>query len=210
MINSRHKKLYEHYTKYFKQTPVFSLQLKKELMQDGKWPITTFVFRPTKVLPFWKLCTIGASDYLMPERDIGSGRHANRRNEYVMFLSPEIKVSRSSADWLRLNALLWHTAEYPRKANENLTVSDTIDMGLNERYCGTVLLLPEILHSPDFVKCYISTNKFISIFQVMPVTRGQITEKLKRGGEGTYWLMEQFYTHNEDYELISSEPLATL
>lgn len=98
MINSRHKKLYEHYTKYFKQTPVFSLQLKKELMQDGKGPITTFVFRPTKVLPFWKLCTIGASDYLMPERDIGSGRHANRRNEYVMFLSPEIKVSRSSAD----------------------------------------------------------------------------------------------------------------
>ena len=34
-------------------------------------PITTLVFRPTDELPFWKLCTIGASDYLMLERDIG-------------------------------------------------------------------------------------------------------------------------------------------
>ena len=50
-------------------------------------PITTFVFKPTEEMPFWKLCTIGASDYLMPERDIGWGRKANRRNEYVMFIS---------------------------------------------------------------------------------------------------------------------------
>ncbi len=25
-----------------------------------------------------------------------------------------------------------------------------------------------------------------------------------------YWLMEQFYTHDDDYKLISSKPFATL
>ena len=49
----------------------FCLRLKKNVLSDEMKPITTLVFEPSKDMPFWKLCTIGASDYLMPERDIG-------------------------------------------------------------------------------------------------------------------------------------------
>ena len=48
----------------------------------------------------------------MPERDIGWGRKANRRNEYRMLVSPEVEVSESTTGWLFLNSLLWSTAEY--------------------------------------------------------------------------------------------------
>lgn len=173
-------------------------------------PITTFVFKPTEEMPFWKLCTIGASDYLMPERDIGWGRKANRRNEYVMFISKKVEISESTTEWLSLNSLLWATAEYAFNEKDNLTVSDSIDMGIDGKYCGTVLLLPEILKTTKIVKCYISEHKYISIFQVMPITKEQLSQKLRKKANGVYWLMEEFYTHDDDYKLISSKPFTTL
>ena len=59
-------------------------------------------------------------------------------------------------------------------------------------------------------KCYVSEHKYINIFQVMPIMRELLTKKLKKGTNGIYWLMEQFYTHDDDYKLISSKPFATL
>ncbi len=208
--SKRHQKLYEHYLAHFKEEPVLSLRLRRNVLPTDMKPITTLVFKPTEEMPFWKLCTIGASDYLMPERDIGWGRKANRRNEYMTFLSPDIDVSEGSSDWLFLNSLLWSTAEYAFNEKDNLTVSDTIDMGLDGKYCGIALLLPEIFKSPNIVKCFIAKRKFISIFQVMPITKELLSEKLKKGTNGFYWLMEQFYTHDDDYKLISSKPFATL
>ena len=208
--NKKHQKLYDHYVENFKQEPFFCLRLKKNVLSDEMKPVTTLVFEPTEDMPFWKLCTIGASDYLMPERDIGWGRKANQRNEYMMLIGPEIEISQEKTEWLSLNSLLWATAEYSFNAKENITVSDTIDMQIKGKYCGTVLLLPEIFKSPNVVKCFISKNKYISIFQVMPISRELLSKKLRKGTNGIYWLMEYFYTHDNDYKLISSKPFATL
>lgn len=210
MKSARQQKLYDHYVGVFGEEPIFSLKLKKNVLPENMKPITTFVFRPTDEMPFWKLCTIGASDYLMPERDIGWGRKANRRNEYMMLIAPEVKVSEEETEWLFLNSLLWSTAEYAFAEQDTITVSDTIDMGLDGKYCGTVLLLPEVFKSPSIVKCYVSEHKYISIFQVMPITRELLSKKLRKKANGVYWLMEQFYTHDDDYRLIASKPFATL
>ena len=66
--NKKQQKLYDHYVETFKQKPVFCLRLKKNVLSNEMKPITTLVFEPSKDMPFWKICTIGASDYLMPER----------------------------------------------------------------------------------------------------------------------------------------------
>ncbi|MCI5788128.1 MAG: suppressor of fused domain protein, partial [Acholeplasmatales bacterium] len=84
-------------------------------------------------------------------------------------------ISESTTEWLSSNSLLWATAEYAFNEKDNLTVSDSIDMGIDGKYCGTVLLLPEILKTPKIVKCYISEHKYISIFQVMPITKEQLS-----------------------------------
>ena len=42
----------------------------------------------------------------------------------------------------------------------------------------------------------------------MPITRELLNKKLKKGTNGIYWLMEQFYAHDDDYHLIASKPLA--
>ncbi len=208
--NKKHQKLYDHYIEAFKQEPVFCLRLKKNVLPDEMKPITTLVFEPTKDMPFWKLCTIGASDSLMPERDMGMGRKANRRNEYMMLVDPEVEISQEKTEWLSLNSLLWATAEYAFNTKENITVSDTIDMQIKGKYCGTVLLLPEIFKSPSIVKCFISKHECISIFQVMPISRELLNKKLRKGTNGIYWLMEQFYMHDDDYHLIASKPLTKI
>lgn len=185
MESKRHQKLHEHYKTILKDEPVFSLKLKKNVLPTGMKPITTLAFKPfkpteeTEDMPFGKLCTIGASDYLMPERNIGWGRKANRRNEYMMLIYPEVEVDESKTEWLFLNSLLWSTAEYSFNEKEAITVSDTIDMGIKGKYCGTVLLLPEAFKTPKIVKCHYTKHKYISVFQVMPVTRKLLSKKLK-------------------------------
>lgn len=52
-------------------------------------------------------------------------------------------------------------------------------MGIKWKYCGTILLLPEAFKTPKIVKCYYSKHKYISVFQVMPVTRELLSKKLK-------------------------------
>ena len=210
MGSKRHQKLLEHYKAVLGEEPAFSLKLKKNVLPNDMKPITTLVFKPTDELPFWKLCTIGASDYLMPERDIGWGNKANPKNEYMMLISLEVEVDGSKAEWLFLNSLLWSTAEYAFNKKEAITVSDTIDMGIKGKYCGTILLLPEAFKTPKIVKCYYSKHKYISVFQVMPITRKLLSEKLRKWTNGIYWLMEYFYTHDDDYKLIASKPYATL
>lgn len=44
----------------------------------------------------------------------------------------------------------------------------------------------------------------------MPVTDEMMKEKLRRGQEGIYWLMEQFYTHDDEYKIISTNALVNL
>lgn len=128
----------------------------------------------------------------------------------MMFVAPNVDISQSSTEWLQLNALLWLTAEYAYKSKENITVSDTLEISAQGKYCGTLLLLPEVLESAEATKCYISAKKFISVFQVMPLTRELMEEKSARGQEGVNWLMEQFYTHDDDYKLITSNPLVAI
>ena len=41
----------------------------------------------------------------------------------------------------------------------------------------------------------------------MPITRELLTKKLRKKANGIYWLMEQFYTHDDDYHLTAFKPL---
>ncbi len=105
----------------------------------------------------------------MPKREIGFGRFANRRNEYIMFISTETRINENSKKLFILNTLLWSTAKYPYNEKSNITVTDTIEINLVKEYAGVVILLLELLNNASSTKCYVSKNKFISIFQVMPI-----------------------------------------
>ena len=92
MESKRHQKLLEHYKVVLKDEPAFSLKLKKNVLPTGMKPITTLAFKPTEDMPFGKLCTIGASDYLMPERE----NECKTIDFYLTPLSSEVSQMRIS------------------------------------------------------------------------------------------------------------------
>lgn len=77
-------KLVDHYNKYFEQEN--STTLPSAQYVDHK--IDVLRYPPTEKYPFWKLATLGASDYKMPRaKDL-----LGDRNEYVMFIAPDLSL----------------------------------------------------------------------------------------------------------------------
>ena len=51
MESERHQKLLEHYKTILKDEPVFSMNLKKNVLPTGMRLITTLAFKPTEDMP---------------------------------------------------------------------------------------------------------------------------------------------------------------
>ena len=73
-------KLMAHFDKYFKQS---DCQVLHPLAMTPH--IDTLVYKPTDELPYWKLVSMGASDYRMPAKKAFLGD----RNEYMMFIDAQ-------------------------------------------------------------------------------------------------------------------------
>ena len=98
-------KLIKHFDTYFGQSEP------RVLHSDGMVPhIDVLVYSPNEKYPFWKLCTMGASDYKMPAPKQALGN----RNEYMMFIDPDLNLeNREEISWY-YNVLLGF-ANFPRK-----------------------------------------------------------------------------------------------
>ena len=77
--------LIRHFNRYFEQDNGFILQTKNTNPRiDG------LLCAPNEKYPYWKLATLGASDYKMPAPKDSLGS----RNEYVMFIDAEEDLTR--------------------------------------------------------------------------------------------------------------------
>ena len=74
-------KLTAHFDRYFEQKNDLVLHP----IVDNGFHIDVLLYEPTEKYPFWKLVTMGASDYKMPKIPNTIGR----RNEYVMFVDAD-------------------------------------------------------------------------------------------------------------------------
>lgn len=159
--------------------------------------IDVLVFAPTQKYPFWKLCTMGASDCKMPKREgVRYGKTASPYNEYVMFLDPSLRVEKDSDDWKWYWKVLMETALFPFRSGEALVATDTVDLGLDGPMKGVVLLFPEAVEDTSVLRCRLGLGKTAVCLQVMPVTSEEMDERLRRGDEGGDWLYERFYAHD--------------
>ncbi|CCZ95026.1 unknown [Corallococcus sp. CAG:1435] len=81
---SEMNKITRHYDKYFQQTDALVIHPNFE----AKLHVDALLYQPTKTFPFWKLATMGASDYVM------LGRHTlGSRNEYMLFIDPSVDMT---------------------------------------------------------------------------------------------------------------------
>lgn len=159
------KKILNHYNKFFNSETYFSFS---PISQNLKLKITILVYEPNEKFPFWKLCTIGASDYKMKKsKDI-----IGNFNEYVMFVDKNEKLDEDLElrNWYFEYLLI--CGNFPFTSKSNLSYRHDIYLPYsNDEMVGLCILLPEIIEDINFLTNKISTFKKVFFLQVMPITK---------------------------------------
>ena len=111
-------KVQKHFEKYFEQGEAMVIH---PLVDDG-FHIDILVYKPTKKYPFWKLATMGASDYRMPSIP----NTISRRNEYIMFVDADEDLdNKETANWYY--SKLHMIASYAHEAGTHITYGHSFE-----------------------------------------------------------------------------------
>lgn len=168
-------KIQKHYDKYFKQTDAMVFHPQGET----QFHVDVLLYSPTKTFPFWKLATLGASDYAM------NGKHyLGNRNEYMMFIDPSVDMKDTSIASRYLD-LLHSTALFPLVTNTSITFGHSIDFTeQNDPNVKAVFLdMPFAVNDMDFFTCKYSLFKKAVFLQVIPLDQKALDLLMKLGNE---------------------------
>ena len=168
-------KLIRHFDTYFGQSEPMVLH------NEGLQPhIDVLLYGPNEKYPFWKLCTMGASDYKMPAPVKALGN----RNEYMLFVGAEEDLSDSeNAQWYA--AQLLEVAMYPISTKSFVTYGHSMEWPLEEEeeMVGAYLEMPQAIENVGILRCNLSFIKTTVCLQVILLTREEIQKLMDIGPE---------------------------
>lgn len=142
--------------------------------------IDVLLYKPNDAYPYWKMVTMGASDYQMPPIANTFGN----RNEYMMVIDPaEDMQDKEVAGWY-YNKLL-EIALYPYHRQAHLTYGHSVEWGeeKDSDMVAAYLELPQLMADPAFLRCKLGFRKQVICLQVVLLTRGEMGRLLKNGSE---------------------------
>ena len=161
-------KLIQHFEYYFNQCiyKVFH-------DNDREFHTDVLMFEPNEKYPFYKLVTMGASDYEMPK--VNSS--LPNRNEYILFLSPEMNIDSEDFKWY-LNFLIY-IAKYAFYENAYISVGHSIELDPdnNSIFNSGFVLFPQIIEDSWVLTCKLGMLKKCACLQVMPITKSEVDKK---------------------------------
>lgn len=137
-------------------------------------------YPPNDHLPYWKLITMGASDIKMPHLDNTLGD----RNEYIMFISPDINLDDHQIfAWFGYKLLM--IAKYPQYAKTHITYGHSMEWSEEDGsdMVAAYLEMPQILGSPECMRCKLSMFRKVVLLQPVMLTREETNHLLTIGPE---------------------------
>lgn len=183
MRKKTREKLIEHFDKYFCQKTNDIIH--NPAMTD--FNIDVLFYEPNEKYPFYKLVTLGASDYKL------KGHVVEKRNEYMIFVDPSLNLrDKEVLQWYYQQLIV--TARFPFLSKESISYGHTIDFQSDGDMQGVLVMLPQIIEDVGILRCPISKYKRVACLQVMPITKEEMDAKLEKGAE---WLEEKFYPIDE-------------
>ena len=167
------EKLTEHFDTYFRQKDCTVLH--PVVMEPH---IDALLYKPNEAFPYWKLVTMGASDYKMtaPKYALGD------RNEYVMFIDPsEDMTNKEIANWY-FNKLLG-IARYPIATKSFITYGHSVEWAPNnkEEMVSAFLEMPQVLENVGVLRCKMGLLKTVICLQVVLLNREETNKLLQIG-----------------------------
>lgn len=178
MKNCEMDKLMAHCSYYFQQEEPMILH--NPVMTEPH--IDVLLYEPNEAYPFWKLVTMGASDFKVPD----APKMLGNRNEYMMFVdAAENLTDQATVGWYY--SQLMEIAYYPVTENSCLTYGHSLEWGEDEEVpgdmVGAFIEMPQILEDVGALHCKLGTFKRTTCLQAVLLTRAEIDWLLEIGPE---------------------------
>ena len=171
------EKLTAHFDLYFNQSVSFVCHPTNPF----DFHIDVLVYSPTDKYPFWKLVTMGASDYKMPApKHKGFGN----RNEYIMFIDKDENLNEKE-EILKYIKYLMEVATYPYFEKTYITYAHSIEWQPyeNEEMAGAFIEFPQVVDNINILFCKLGLFKSVTCLQVVLLTKDEINKLLEIGAE---------------------------
>lgn len=176
MTQRESEKLIRHFDTYFEQTDCTILHptIPMNPHVDG------LLYKPNEKYPYWKLVTMGASDYKMPAPKNALGN----RNEYIMFIDAgEDMMDPATANWYYSQLL--EVAFYPIGQKTFLTYGHSVEWAAEdgEEMVGAYLEMPQVVADVGILRCKLGLMKTAVCLQVVLLNRAETDKLLSIGPE---------------------------
>ncbi len=180
-------KLTAHYEKYFQQQTHIVLH-----PLAGEPHIDVLVFEPNEAYPFWKLATMGASDYVLPN---APKEAMGNRNEYMMFIHRDENLKDTETS-------KWYAAQLTEAALSPILSQYFLGYGHSLEWtpegdtdmAGAFIEMPQAIQDVGILRCKLGLLKTAVCLQVVLLTKPEIDLLLKEGAE---WFSNYLYPENE-------------
>lgn len=168
-------KLVRHFDTYFEQDDSTVLH---PVVDDGVH-IDVLLYKPGEKYPFWKLVTMGASDYKMPpiQNTVGS------RNEYMMFVDPE-------TDLTDKNVLMWYyeklltVATFAYYNKTHITYAHSFEWDnedSDDEMIAAFIEFPQIIGTTAVLRCKLGFMKTAACLQVVLLNKEELEKLMEIG-----------------------------
>lgn len=170
------KRLMEHFDRFFGQSDAVVI---KTPPKPGA-VVDIMVYAPNQQYPYWKLVSLGASDYRMP----GFNPRLGNRNEYIMFIDP-------SEDMLDEKQLGWYRDRILELVNYTVDTRTYISYGhsieweeeAGEDMVGAYIELPQIIPDTRVLHCKLGLFRKATCLQIIMINKAELDLLLQVGSE---------------------------
>lgn len=168
-------KFINHCDTYFEQKDPTVLH---PIVDDGLH-IDVLMYAPNEKYPFWKLVTMGASDYKMPPIKNTVGLN----NEYMMFVDSEINL-------LNKDILMWYyeklfnVATFAYCNKTHITFAHSFEWkneDPDDKMIAAFIEFPQIIGNTAVLRCKIGLVKTVACLQVVLLTKDELEKLMEIG-----------------------------
>ena len=179
----------EHMDKYFHQE---CEKVIDGVFENNKLHIDILIYEPNNDFPFWKLVTMGFSDYKMPHFKSS----LPNRNEYMIFFNKDVDVSTTSKELGFYIDALMNTAMASYELKEPVSYAHDIKFEMpDSEMVATIVMMPEVVPDVGILRCKLGAFKKCACLQVMPITQIEYELVYEKSG---FWLIDNRFYNNED------------
>lgn len=161
------EKLQDHFERFFQQ----ECMVLHMLVDPTQYHIDVLLYRPTPKYPFWKLATMGASDFKMPVKNAP----ISDRNEYIMFVDADEDLDdREVLNWYHQQLI--EIALYASANNTYISYGHSFEWEADgEEMTAAYIELPQIIENTDILRCKLGMMKTAACLQVVLLNRAELS-----------------------------------